>query len=172
MSDSFIGQLLLVPYEFAPEGWAFCHGDLLPVAQYGPLFNLLGTTYGGDGQATFGLPDLRGRTVIGAGQGPGLASYSLGQQGGVEAVALTDPQLPKHTHPLSANSGAATSPFASGNTPAVSASSVYHPGAPAAATMGADMCGQVGGRQAHDNMQPYLVLSWIISLSGVYPHAS
>lgn len=172
MSESYIGQLLLVPYEFAPVGWDFCHGQLLPIAQNDALFKLLGTTYGGNGQTTFGLPDLRGRTLIGAGQGPGLASYSLGQKGGVEAVTLTTNQLPQHTHPLSANSSAATSPFASGNTPAVSATSVYHPGAPAAAAMSADMCGSVGGGQAHDNMQPYLVLSWIISLAGVYPIAS
>ena len=172
MSTPFVGQLMLVPYEFLPEGWGFCHGDLMPIAQYDALFNLIGTTYGGDGHTTFALPDLRGRTLIGAGQGPGLANYALGQKGGVETVTLTPEQLPVHTHPLNANNSAATSPFASGNTPAVSATSVYHPGAPAAAAMGADMCGSVGGGQAHDNMQPYLVLGWIISLNGIYPSAS
>ncbi len=172
MSESFIGQLLLVPYEFAPQGWDFCHGQLMQIAENDALFKLIGTTYGGDGQTTFGLPDLRGRTVLCAGKGPGLHNYMIGQKGGVETVTLTADQLPTHTHPLSANSSTATSPFASGNSPAVSATNVYHSGAPAATAMSADMCGSVGGGQAHDNMQPYLVLSWIISLNGAYPKAS
>lgn len=171
MSDSFIGQLMLVPFEFAPEGWAFCHGQLLPIAENDALFNLIRTAYGGDGVSTFGVPDLRGRTTIGAGQGPGLANYAMGQKGGVETVTLTPNQLPSHMHALSASKGGATSPFPAGNAPALSVANVFHPGAPSAASMSASACGPMGGGQTHNNMQPYMVLSWIISLSGVFPRA-
>src|SRR5262245_44407760 len=103
--DPFIGQLMLVPYNFAPRGWALCNGQILPIAQNTALFSLLGTTYGGNGQTTFALPDLRGRVPISSGQGPGLSNYDLGEVGGVETVTLTTTQMPAHGHPVSANSG-------------------------------------------------------------------
>src|SRR5437667_3006666 len=107
MPEPCIGQIILVPYTFAPTGWAFCAGQLLPIAQNTALFSLIGTTYGGNGQTTFGLPDLRGRVPISSGQGPGLASYTLGQTGGTENVTLTAAQLAAHTHAVNvANSGA------------------------------------------------------------------
>ena len=103
MSEPFIGQIMLVPYNFAPRGWAFCNGQLLPIAQNTALFSLLGTTYGGNGQTTFALPDLRGRVPISSGQGPGLGNYDLGQVGGSESVTLTTSQMPAHTHQLPAH---------------------------------------------------------------------
>lgn len=103
MSEPFLGQIILVPYNFAPRGWAFCNGQLLPISQNTALFSLLGTTYGGNGQTTFALPDLRGRVPISSGQGLGLQNYVLGEVGGSEAVTLTTSQLPSHTHQLPAH---------------------------------------------------------------------
>jgi microcystin-dependent protein len=100
MSEPFLGQIMLVPYNFAPRGWAFCNGQLLPIAQNTALFSLLGTTYGGDGRTTFALPDLRGRVPISSGQGPGLEDYDPGQTGGFESVTLTTGEMPAHTHLL------------------------------------------------------------------------
>ena len=99
MSEPFLGQIILVPYNFAPRGWAFCNGQILPIAQNTALFSLLGTTYGGNGQTTFALPDLRGRVAISSGQGPGLSNYDLGQVGGTETETLTINQMPMHAHP-------------------------------------------------------------------------
>jgi microcystin-dependent protein len=103
VSEPFLGQIMLVPYNFAPRGWAFCNGQILPIAQNTALFSLLGTTYGGNGQTTFALPDLRGRVPNSSGQGPGLENYELGQVGGVESVTLTTNQLPAHTHQIDAH---------------------------------------------------------------------
>lgn len=100
MSEPFLGQIMLVPYNFAPRGWAFCAGQILPIAQNSALFALLGTTYGGNGQTTFALPDLRGRVPISSGQGPGLGNHTLGRIGGIESVTLTVNQMPAHTHQL------------------------------------------------------------------------
>ena len=113
--EPFLGQLMLVPYNFAPRGWAFCEGQLLPISQYSALFSLLGTTYGGDGRTTFGLPDLRGRVPIGAGQGPGLSNYVLGAKSGVEQVTLTGSQIPSHSHAASTQSASESNP--TGNVP-------------------------------------------------------
>ncbi len=169
MSQPFLGQLMLFGGNFAPLGWNFCDGSIVAIANNDALFSLIGTSYGGDGQTTFALPDLRGRVAMGMGQGPGLANYSLAQQGGVESVTLTATQLPAHTHPLTASGGAATSPFASGNTPALSSTNVYHPGAPVAVAMSSQSCGAAGGNGSHDNMQPSLVLNWVIAMEGIYP---
>src|SRR5215475_4971153 len=104
MSEPFLGQIMLVPYNFAPRGWAFCNGQLLSISQNTALFSLLGTTYGGNGQTTFALPDLRGRVPLSSGQGPGLSNYNLGQSGGQETVTLTGNQMPAHQHAINANS--------------------------------------------------------------------
>src|SRR3954470_21278546 len=98
MSSPFIGEIRLFPYNFAPRGWAFCSGQILPISQNTALFSLLGTTYGGNGQTTFALPDLRGRAAISSGQGPGLSSYTIGEVGGVESVTLNTQQMPQHQH--------------------------------------------------------------------------
>src|SRR5262245_18325920 len=108
MSLPFIGEIRIIPYNFAPLGWALCNGQRLPIAQYDALWSIIGTTYGGDGQVTFALPNLQGRTPAGFGQGPGLSNYAIGEQGGVESVTLTAANLPPHTHTLRASSTAAT----------------------------------------------------------------
>jgi len=168
MAEPFIGQLMLVPYNFAPRGWALCNGQILPIAQSTALFSLLGTTYGGNGQTTFGLPDLRGRVPISSGQGPGLANYDLGQVGGSESVTLTTNQMPAHNHTIACNSGdpndsSPANRFASGG-------GSYNSGANAAMAQGA--ASTVGGSQPHENRQPYLTLNWIIALEGIYPSRS
>src|SRR5215218_1895643 len=118
MSEPYLGQIYLVPYNFAPRGWAFCQGQILSIAQNTALFSLIGTTFGGNGQTTFGLPDLRGRVPLGAGQGPGLSSVQLGEVSGQETVTLTQSQMPAHGHLAATNQAAATSTRPSGQVPA------------------------------------------------------
>src|SRR5215211_4319727 len=109
MSEPFIGQIMLVPYNFAPRGWAFCAGQILPIAQNTALFSLLGTTFGGNGQTTFALPDLRGRAPIGQGQGPGLSNISLGEAAGTETVTLLSTNMPAHSHTVTCDGGGSSS---------------------------------------------------------------
>jgi microcystin-dependent protein len=170
-SSPYVGQLALVPYNFAPQGWMFCSGQLLPIAENDVLFSLLGTTFGGDGQSTFGLPDLRGRSIGHQGTNPGTGTtYITGQQGGVEQVTLTVNQMPSHTHASRCSANAQGSNDAAGGIPAVAATGKNQYAANAGSTtMGAGMVAVAGGSQPHDNRQPYLVLQWIISLFGVYP---
>jgi microcystin-dependent protein len=165
MSEPFLGEVRIFPFNFSPRGWAFCNGQLLPINQNTALFSLLGTTYGGNGQTTFALPNLQGRTPIGFGQGPGLSSYQLGEGGGVETVTLTQQQLPPHTHPLMASSSAATT-----GTPGVTAA-LATPGVPIyAPAQNLVPMGPVGGPgQPHGNRQPYTVLNYCIALQGIFP---
>lgn len=165
----YVGQIMAFGGNYAPQGWALCDGSLLSIDQYQVLFTLIGTTYGGDGQTTFALPDLRGRAALHQGQGPGLSSYSLGQAGGAEAVTLTVGQLPPHSHPVLGNSGAGTSPNPSGAVWAGSPVSVYTAGAAANAAMNATAVSASGGSQPHDNMLPFLTLNFCIALEGIYP---
>ncbi len=168
-TDPFLGQLMLVPYNFAPRGWAFCQGQILPIAQNTALFSLLGTTYGGNGQTTFALPDLRGRVPIGEGQGPGLSAYVLGEQGGAETHTLTVNEMPAHTHLVSADTSVGSSDKPGGKLPARNAAGVPQYGNTANAQMAAAMLSNAGGSQPHSIMQPYLVLNWVIALQGVFP---
>jgi len=167
MSEPFLGQIILVPYNFAPRGWAFCNGQILSIAQNTALFSLLGTTYGGNGQTTFALPDLRGRTALSAGQGPGLSNYDLGQVSGSETVTLTINQMPQHNHGVNtqASTSDATSNKASNNYLAT--------GNSYAATQDTTMAPQTvqlaGGSQPHENLQPYLTLNYCIALEGIFP---
>lgn len=165
--EPFMGELRLLPYTFAPRGWAFCQGQLLSIAQNSALFSLLGTNYGGNGQSTFGLPDLRGRVPMSAGQGPGLSSHTLGEISGVENVTLTNQQMPIHNHQVGASSDDATKKNPVGALPAATGTSVY--GDTPDGTMQGAMIGVSGGSQPHTNMQPYLVLNWCIALEGIYP---
>jgi microcystin-dependent protein len=163
--DPFIGEIRLVPYNFAPKGWALCAGQLLPINQNQALFALLGTTYGGDGRTTFALPDLRGRVPVGAGQPAVGSDYPLGATGGQETVELTTPQLPGHSHHVNASSAAATTK---------SPASAYPAGGGAYAgarnaRMKAAMIGLTGGGEEHENRQPYLSLNYIIALQGIFP---
>ncbi len=166
MSTPYVGEIRMGGWSFAPAGWALCQGQLLSIADNDILFTLIGTTYGGDGMNTFALPDLRGRVPVHQGGG-----YVLGQQAGQEQVTIIGPQSPAHSHPFNASlsSGAQRSP--AGNVPAAleGAASVYVQQPPTAPMAGASIGASPGGSQPHDNMQPYLGLSFIISLYGVYP---
>jgi microcystin-dependent protein len=167
MSLPYIGEIRMFGGNFAPAGWAFCFGQLMPISENETLFNLIGTTYGGDGQATFALPNLQGRIPIHAGQGPGLSNYQLADIGGVESVTLTTNQIPGHNHGVGAAVGATgTSP--AGAVPAkVTAGARYFAGTSSPVPM--TNSGPTGGSQPHDNMAPFLCVSFIISLFGVFP---
>ena len=167
---SYIGEIRMFAGNFAPAGWEFCQGQVLPIAEYDVLFNLIGTTYGGDGQDTFALPDLRGRVPLHGGAGPGLSQRILAEQGGVEQVTLTAGQIPAHTHAVQVSRDpASSSRDASNGVPAVvAATNVYGPvGTPGPMTP--NSISSAGGGQAHDNMAPYLSLNFIMSMYGIYP---
>lgn len=168
-ADPFLGQLALVPYNFAPKGWALCNGQLLSISQNTALFALIGTTYGGNGTTTFALPDLRGRVPLSSGQGPGLSNFSLGQIGGAETQTLTVNQIPAHTHLLIADTSVGTSERPNGALPARNGAGVPHYGTHPTGTMAAGATQSAGGNQPHENMQPYLTLNWIIALQGIFP---
>lgn len=169
MSQPFIGQIILVPYDFAPQGWALCNGQLLPIAENTALFSLLGTTFGGDGQTTFALPDLRGRVPVGTGQGGGLQNYALGELGGVETVTLLGNQVGAHSHSVNVSSKHADSQTPVNN---FVAEGGHFQTAADGSTMNAGMIANGGGSQPHDNMQPYLTLNYCIALQGIYPSRS
>jgi len=166
MSQPFIGQLLLVGFNFPPSGWATCNGALQSIAENSTLFNLIGTTYGGDGQQTYALPNLQSRIPIHQGSN-GVSTYVIGQTGGVENVTITLNQFPTHTHALQGSSGAASSNVPTGNT--LGGVSAYTTAAPNIAMNNATIGFSGGGSQPHNNLQPYLALNWVISLFGIYP---
>jgi microcystin-dependent protein len=168
-TDPFIGQLALVPYNFAPKGWAFCNGQLLPINQNAALFSLLGTTYGGDGVTTFALPDLRGRVPISSGQGPGLSSYNIGQMGGYETHTLTINEMPAHSHTLYADTSVGTTEKPGSALPARNGAGVPQYGTAATTQLSSAAAQPTGGGAPHDIRQPYVTLNWIIALTGVYP---
>jgi len=167
--NQFLGSLLLVPYNFAPTGWALCQGQLLPIAQNIALFQLLGTTYGGDGIATFALPDLRGRVPISSGQGPGLQNYALAQAGGAESATLGVNQLPAHNHSVDTVSGPATSSHPANEYLASSTQGHVYASSKPNSTLNVNAITHVGGGQPVDLRSPYLTLNWIIALTGVFP---
>ena len=164
MANPYIGEIKMFGGNFAPAGWAFCEGQVLSIADNTALFSLIGTVYGGDGQTTFALPDLRGRVPVH--QGP---NYPMGQFGGVEQVTLTPQQLPGHTHPQLATSGLATQNSPAGNVLAASATTDVYVPASSLVPLAAAAVTSAGGSQPHYNMQPYAVVSFIISLFGVFP---
>lgn len=172
-SDPFIGEISMFAGNFAPRGWAFCDGQLLPISDNSALFSLLGTTYGGDGRTTFALPDLRGRVAIHAGNGPGLTDRRQGSKGGVETVTLNITELPHHNHTLNVVDAPAKESSPVGNLPAipaVDAPMLYGTMKGAEAAEFHEMTiGHTGGSQAHENMPPYGTVRYIIALQGVYP---
>ncbi len=168
MGTPFIGEIRMFGGNFAPRGFAFCHGQLLAISQNDVLFSLIGTTYGGDGQSTFALPDLRGRIPVHAGQGPGLSSYVLGQSAGSETVTLTQGQFPAHTHAAQAQSAAGNQPAPGGGIWAASGLNQFSANPPSAG-MSPAAIGPAGGSLPHDNMMPFQVVSFIIALEGIYP---
>jgi microcystin-dependent protein len=170
MSQPYVGECRMFGGNFAPAGWMFCAGQLLPISEYETLFNLIGTTYGGDGQSTFALPDLQGRVPIHMGAGPGQ-TFVLAQNGGVEEVTVTVNQIPQHTHPMLASNSIGTSAFVQNNVLATAPSTqAYVKTNPALDTpLKAQSITSDGGNQPHNNLQPYLTISWIISLFGIFP---
>jgi microcystin-dependent protein len=165
MSSPFVGEIRIFAGNFAPVGWELCAGQLLPISEYDVLFNLIGTTYGGDGQSTFGLPDLRGRIPVHQGSG-----FVIGQSAGVETVTLTQNQLPAHTHAFTASANNAVTANAEGNVLAQTPSyTPYIGGAPANTPLAPSSVSAVGGSQPHDNLQPYICINYIISTFGIFP---
>ena len=169
--EQYIGALTLFGFNFAPRGWAKCDGQLLSIAQNTALFSLLGTTYGGNGQTTFALPDLRGRVPLHQGNGPGLSARVIGESGGVENVTLLQTQMPTHTHSVSlgASSSDGVRKNPTGSVPAATAGSSYAAPGDADGVMAAAVVGTSGGNQPHPNIQPYLVLNWCICTEGIFP---
>ena len=176
MSSPYVGQILIFAGNFAPAGWMTCQGQLLPISEYETLFNLIGTTYGGDGQSTFALPDLQGRAPVHMGQGSGLSNYLIGQNGGVESVTLTTQQIPNHNHAaqISTNPGPSSAPannFLASEAIGLGTATCFSYGAfgGTQSTLAPATLQNTGGNQPHENRQPLLVLNFIISLFGIYP---
>ena len=169
MSQPFIGEVRAVGFTFPPVGWATCNGVLQSIAENSTLFNLIGTTYGGDGQQTFALPNLQSRIPIHQGSN-GISNYVIGQQGGVENVTITLNQFPTHTHSLQGSATAGSSSDPTGNV--LGSGSAYASGVPTVLMNNASIGSSGGGSQPHNNLQPYLVLNWIIALFGIYPSQS
>jgi microcystin-dependent protein len=169
MSEPFIGEIRMFGFQFPPRGHAFCNGQLAVINQNAALFSILGTTYGGNGTTTFGLPDLRGRTPNHWGQGPGLPNYSLGQVGGEESHTLLAAEMPSHTHTVVASSNAADLSVPTGNFFASGGQSVYNTTAALDSNLAPSAVSIYGSGGAHENMQPFLVLNFCIALVGIFP---
>ncbi|HET9651804.1 MAG TPA: tail fiber protein [Usitatibacter sp.] len=168
MAQPYVGEIRMFAGNFAPLGWMFCSGQLLPIVGNETLFQLIGTTYGGDGQATFALPDLRGRVPIGMGTGPGLSTRTLAEAGGVESVTLTTQQVPQHNHAMSASNDVPTLSTPGNNVTGQAATKLYRAGSPSV-TLDPQSVGSTGGSQPHNNLQPLLCVDFIISLFGIFP---
>jgi microcystin-dependent protein len=178
MSDPFVAEIRIFPFNFAPRGWAFCNGQLLPLSQNTALFSLLGTTYGGDGKSNFALPNLQGNVPLQQGQGPGLSLYDLGEQTGSSSVTLINAELPAHQHFFFATTTAGTTETASNNQLGVGASgsknqnyfaNLYSTASQSNVTMSPMAIGLTGGGLPHNNMMPYLTLNFCIALQGIFP---
>ena len=167
MADPYVGEIKMFAGNFAPAGWAFCNGALLPIAENEALFTLIGTTYGGDGQETFALPDLQCRVPLHR-----SGSIPIAQMAGVEAVTLTTQQIPVHNHAVLASEAPADQVTAGNNLPAEATKRFYTTAPASPVAMAADAVGSTGGSQPHDNMQPFLAVNFIISLFGVFPNFS
>jgi microcystin-dependent protein len=183
MSDQFLAEIRIFPFDFAPIQWAFCNGQILPLSQYTALFSLLGTNYGGDGKSNFALPNLQGNVPVDAGQGTGLSQYEVGEQGGSQTVTLLDTENPSHNHLVNASGGNASSVDPSGNVYAkglyeLSVTNkgpvnLYTTTAPSPTlTLKPTAIGVAGGGQAHNNMMPYLTLNFCIAMQGIFPARS
>lgn len=171
MADPFVAEIRIFPFNFAPKGWAFCDGQLLPLSQNTALFSLLGTTYGGNGKSNFALPDLQGRAPMHPGQGPGLSLHDLGETGGSETVTLLESEIPSHAHTLRGDRNVSESPDPTANTLGRGSSinayqTVVNQNL---VSMAPQALAPTGGDQPHNNMQPYLTFYFCIALQGVFP---
>src|SRR5437660_6054054 len=172
MAQPYVGEIRMFAGNFAPAGWMFCSGQLLPISENETLFNLIGTTYGGDGQSTFALPNLQSRVPIHQGTGPDGSSYTLGEMTGTEQETLSVQQIPIHTHTLVGNSGNGTQANPANNVLASSTIVKAYAQETADAMMAASIVGPTGGSQPHENVQPFLCVNFIISLFGLFPTPS
>lgn len=168
MSSPYVGEIRIFAGNFAPAGWAFCDGQTMAISEFETLFNLIGTTYGGDGQETFNLPSLNGRVPIHMGNN-GVTNYTLAENGGVEQVTLNVQQTPSHTHPLMASTAIADQNSISGNVLAQPSVAMTYFSSPPNKALNASSIGNAGGSQPHDNHQPFLGINFIISLFGIFP---
>jgi microcystin-dependent protein len=171
MADPFVAEIRIFPFNFAPQGWAWCDGQLLPLSQNTALFSLLGTTYGGNGKSNFALPDLQGRAPMHPGQGPGLSLHDLGETGGSETVSLLESEIPAHAHGLMSLGAPANRTSPVGNTIArpTAGNAFVPPGGQPLVAMSGQSLAPAGGDQPHNNMQPYLTFYFCIALQGVFP---
>lgn len=172
MADPFVAEIRIFPFNFAPRGWAWCDGQLLPLSQNTALFSLLGTTYGGDGKSNFALPDLQGRAPMHPGQGPGLSLHDLGETGGSETVSLLESEIPSHSHTMRASGDVADNNQPGGNMaahPLGRGSNLYITTTSPLVPMSDIALSPAGGDQPHNNMMPYLTFYFCIALQGVFP---
>jgi microcystin-dependent protein len=173
VTDQFAAEIRIFPFNFAPQGWAMCNGQLLPINQNTALFSLLGTTYGGNGVTTFALPNLQGLVPLKFGQGSGLSAYALGQTGGVSSVVLAHGHLPGHSHALNAftraNPAPHADPQARDSLTVSQGGAAYAPRGGPSATMDASQLAGAGGGAAHNNLMPSLTLNFCIALTGIFP---
>ncbi len=170
MADPFVAEIRIFPFNFAPKGWAWCNGQLLPLSQNTALFSLLGTTYGGNGKSNFALPDLQGRAPMHPGQGPGLSLHDLGETGGSETVTLLESEMPAHSHAFRGVAEAGEENDPAGATLGVTiGNSLYNNQSVPLAQMAPQALAPAGGDQPHNNMQPYLTCYFCIALQGVFP---
>ena len=175
MADQFLGEVRIVPFNFAPYGWATCDGQIIPITQNTALFSLLGINFGGNGTSNFGLPNLAAQIPIGQGDGPGLTPRVIGESGGSQNVTLLSTQIPPHTHGTSGDTSTATTPQPTGNLPAAPVSidprnpSNLYDSAAAQTPMLANNVGPAGSNFPHENMQPFLALTFVIALTGIFP---
>jgi microcystin-dependent protein len=171
MADPFVAEIRIFPFNFAPKGWAWCDGQLLPLSQNTALFSLLGTTYGGNGKSNFALPDLQGRAPMQPGQGPGLSLHDLGETGGSETVSLLESEIPSHSHALRASSddGDLKAPSASRSLARAGGGFLYQSTTAPLQFMAPEALVPAGGDQPHNNMQPYLTFYFCIALQGIFP---
>lgn len=174
MSNPFVAEIRIFPFNFAPKGWAFCDGQSLPLSQNTALFSLLGTTYGGDGKSNFALPNMQGNAPMHPGHGPGLSLHDLGETGGSETVTLLESEIPGHSHSLRAvvDQGDVSLPQPGVVLAQTVGATGYVPGNPALALMSLNSLTPAGGDLPHKNMQPYLTLNFCIALQGVFPPRS
>jgi microcystin-dependent protein len=177
MSDPFVAEIRIFPFNFAPKGWAFCNGQLLPLSQNTALFSLLGTTYGGDGKSNFALPNMQGNVAMFYGQGPGLSLYDIGETGGSQTVTILDSEMPSHSHSLNATTAVGTTNQPNGamlseggwSFSGNSGKVPYYTTTAPAVNMGSQGVGFAGSSFPHNNMMPYLTLNFCIALQGVFP---